>query len=389
MVATVSSAAYTETVDGVTNIYTWSWSGGLSSVRSQYSASATSSPFMRITANMFNLNVKQNNGVDAGSLTRYESIDVSKSGQNKITLYASMPGGNLNKQILEEPVVWLTSATSTQDFSTSSDFSFTIDVSTLDYYNHSTLEGILSFYYVDDCRIRLMNDGSVVYTLTPTFTSVNSVDTSVVGLELFSYSITFTLENSDNSLIEFDKILFDFPCAVNLKPNIDGVTYYSRYFISISNPELVTVPSDEVIEGLLIANASNDDLISKLGTVNTVDQARINAQSSAYSEVATVTGGLAGMTDFSESLRGDVNLSQDVDVLSNDYVIDSVSDMWDIFPWESQFFTVALGMVGSIALLSLVLHGADRGISLSISRSSSNNNRRNNRNNSDNKKGSG
>lgn len=318
---------------------------------------------------MFGTNVRQNGGVPINDWRRYEYIDVADPSQNIINLYASMGEKvNLNTQALEEQVVWLTCSTGEDsDFITTSDFSFTVHLSTLDYFNSDTDNGIVNLYYVDDSRVRLISNGDSVYILKPTYTAINIVTSSVTGLSLYNYSITYSLSNSNNEKIEFDKIYLDFPCAVNLKPPEYSAgeftdLNFSRYTISVSNPVLVTVPTQEMVEQLIISNASNDDLINKLGTVNSVDQARIDAQKTAYSEVATVTGSLSGMTDFSESLSSQVDLSQDVDVLSDAALIDSVNNMWDLFPWDSQFFTVALGMIASIALLSLILHGGERAI---------------------------
>lgn len=365
-VAAVSAAAYTETVDGLYTTYNWDWSSSASSVRS-HTISTDYLPQMHITANMFGVNVKQNNGVNAEKLTRFNTEDVSKSGQNKISLYVSGPLGFTGTVAWEYPCVWFVVGTKRQSFSTTSDFSFKVSLSTIDGYDISTGDGVESYHFIDDCRVRLYNGSELVYILSPTVINSNVVyegtNNSQTARYLYHYDVLFSLDISDNTSVEFDFISFDFPCVVSIPdPYSTTVTQYSRYTISCSNPELIIAPTETMLDDFLVGQNINNDLISKLGTVNTVDQARINAQSSSYNEVASVTGGLSDMTDFSESLQSQVDLSQDVDVLSDGALINSVNNMWDLFPWDSQFMTTAIGMVGSIALLSLVLHGGERAL---------------------------
>ena len=367
VLAATSVAAYTETTDGVEKTYTWDWQGGLSSVRSQYDASALGSPRMIITGRMFGTKVTQNGGVDTDGKTMIESINASDPNQNRVDVYGEIPSDGLNTLINEKPVVWLTSSTGSDDnFVTESDFSFTVKLSTLDYYdNFNSPAGIGSYTYVSQSRIILMSNGSSVKTLTPTYTSVSSVQTSVQGLYLYDYEITFSLDNPHGTRIEFDTILFDFPCAVNLRAPDSGNNYYSRYYVSISNPVLVTVPTEEMLEGLIVANASNDDMIGKLGTVNAADQETISSFNDKSSELSSA------VNDFNNSLDSlpdvDTSYMETPEILEDEAFESSFVDYWETFFGEREFiptlFTLGsflksvISVILWVALISLVITG--------------------------------
>lgn len=361
----VSSVAYTTVKDGLYTTYTWTWEGGLSSVRSDFiQTPGNYEPHMYIYARMFGTNVRQNGGVPYNDWKQYEYLSNYNPDDNEINVFASMGKyKSLNSELGEKYSVWLNTSTAVESFTSSNDFSFRVRLNTFDYYDHVSDEGDIDISNILESRIYLRNGGSYVYTLQPTVTNVQKYSTSVSGLYLYGYDVIFTLDNPNGEEVIFDSIIFSFPCAVNIKPYeaLYGESF-SRYRISVSDVELYEMPSAEVLEQLLIIEEGNSDMINKLGTINSVDQARINAQSSSFSEVATVTGGLSNMTDFSESLSSQVDLSQDVDILSDGDFVTQVSNMWAVFPWDSEFFVVALGMVGSIALLSLVLHGGERAL---------------------------
>lgn len=368
VLAATSVTAYTETTDGVEKTYTWDWQGGLSSVRSQYDASPSGTPRMIITGRMFGTKVTQNGGVETSGKLMNDSINASDPDQNRIDVYAEIPSNGLNASINEKQVVWLTSSTGSDDnFVTESDFSFTVKLSTLDYYDNFNNTGIGSLTYVSQSRIRLMSNGSAVKTLTPTYTTISSVQSSVQGLYLYDYEITFSLDNPYGARIEFDTILFDFPCAVNLRPPYGGNSYYSRYYVSISNPVLVTVPTEEMLENLIVSNASNDDLIGKLGTVNAADQDTLDSFDNKSDELKDV------VAENSE-------LEEQLDLTIPDYAFAPPDEVELFSPHFSEFWATFVGgdevqytgfhqfmrSVISIpvlaALVSLILFGAGSGV---------------------------
>lgn len=370
VLAATSVAAYTETTDGVQKTYTWDWQGGLSSVRSQYNPSYSGNPRMIITARMFGTKVTQNGGVETAGKVMYESINASDPDQNRIDIYAEVPSDGLNISVFERQVVWLTSSTGTDDnFVTTSDFSFTVKLSTLDYFDQPNITGNSELYFVDKSRIKLMLNGQEVESLIPTYTSTSSVPTVVQSLNLYDYEITFSLDNQYNSRIEFDTILFEFPCAVNArKPDeVQGVSYYSRYYVSISDPVLVTVPTEEMLENLIVSNASNDDLIGKLGTVNAADQDTLDSFDSKSEELEDV------VAENSE-------LEEQLDLTIPDYAFAPPDEVELFSPHFSEFWATFVGgdevqytgfhqfmrSVISIpvlaALVSLILFGAGSGV---------------------------
>ena len=358
--AAVSAAAYTEITEGATTTYSWNWGRGTGNIRPYYSKGLPTSS----TPKGMNYKLSIGSGIrdywgTVHRTTLWETIDCTSGRDYPLLCQVESQGSPyISSDIEESPYAIITVYTESipEDIVIVNSL---VDISV----NVSTVIGTIrpgdSAYdeWSDMFTLSFVDGSGSVLSLQPTLVS-SEKKVSLSNYGYYDTTVHFVLDSSEEN-IQFDKLRLSFPLYTFDSSAENG--YYYLYKLGVENPvlDVIDYSTYQMIQANIV---SNDDLITKLGTVNTVDQARINAQNSSYSEVSTVTGSLSGMTDFSESLSSQVDLSQEVDVLSNGSLVDSVNNMWDLFPWDSQFMTTSIGMVGSIALLSLVLHGGERAL---------------------------
>lgn len=390
MVAVCASAAYTTTQDGLSTVYTWGWASDNYVVKSLSSIM----PNAYIRASYDNVTVYQNGpGIVGGNrLGTYSSAlglkNVLQYDAGAKSYVSEGAGLYYLRNNGEYPCAvfsffaedYMSGYANTNALELDGDFS--VSFSYLSYFEDYTA-GSTSGYIMNKIKeTPLVIDvrGGEDYSLMPSVVTSEDIYTSSTGtFRLITLTFVVDLSLSDNLTLIIDGFTvdmyacYDLPVVVSAGSDYE-VPFFTRYNMSFSDVEFRTIPTEEAKEALIIANASNDDLITKLGVINEVDREKITYQRVEYDKVSSSTSQLVGMTDFSETLSSQVDLSQKVDILDNGTLVDGVSNMWDIFPWDSQFFVIAISMIAGISLLSLILHGGERAISSSKNNSRSKNN---------------
>lgn len=272
----------------------------------------------------------QNGGVDYASLSAYDVVSVDNSEQNQIVIYASE---GVPLHFFEYPYVILDVSTGLDDYLLiSHDFTFVIDFVTVGFEPNNPP----NFYMPEIsklCLLKLALKGEDKYILNASYQSVEQLTNSRDEL-LYRYTCFFVMDNPDGENIEFDQINVTFPCAVQLGPGLEispntwTQQYYSRYRVSIADPKLYETADPNSLAVYTGVSAANNQMLQELGTINTVDEARL--QEYDYSNLLT-----DGVIDIWQSKERDIFDSfQDFNLDTNDYIQNLSSEsnsLWEIF----------------------------------------------------------
>lgn len=376
----VSSYAYSiENEPNLNRTYTWKWNDGVESVQSFFlSGNPTGtapSRNMHIRAGMtgYGSGVTQNGGVNYTSLSAYDVVSVDSSSQNPIIIYASQ---GIPLAPYEYPYVILNVSTGRDDYLLiSHDFTFVVDFITIGFEPNNTPSGYMP-EVSSLCKLKLALSGEDKYVLNASYQSVEQL-TNSRDEKLYRYTCFFVMDNTDGDNIEFDQINVTFPCAVQLGSGIQNADntwsqqYYSRYRVSISDPKLYETADPNSLAVYTGVSAANNQMLQELGTINTVDESRL--QGYDISNILT-----DGVIDIFQARERDIFDSfQDLKLDTNDYIQNLSSEsnsLWEIFfGTDETQLTLFNIFLRDCCLISILLIGTSvllfslGGLSISIS----------------------
>lgn len=208
--------------------------------------------------------------------------------------------------------------------------------------------------------ISLYNGNSLVATLNSSIVNKRLLG-SYGSVDFYDYDIEYVANIT--SKITFDRIVvFEYLIPMphyNLDMNGSN---YNRFRFSMTDVTVTVLASQSAQDYYQAIQVGNRDMQTYFNTINTIDSNRIDSINSDYNKLNETNQQVSQMTSFETELRNDFDVSYKPDVLTDSAVLDTVDTFWDILPLDNEFFTSVFGMVGSIALLSLILHAGGRGV---------------------------
>lgn len=394
----VSASAYTVTQDGLNTIYEWEIES-LSSIQAliipkgQGGIAPSFTPTMRMraalsgTSNIVyynstssDINITLNSkriGVATHSVGLGNSVSIASTG---------LPGfKTANSDFYESNIAVVTLRSDVELLSMKeSYYTFSVDFSTIyDFYastNIGETEEERLEIFTSACKVYLLNDNSVVATLSPSKMSFLTTGATIQNSDDFieekgdvryydRCSVEFLIRNEVEEF-EIDSIQFSFPCMVGTSMSgISGEPPYYFWFQSVgfSNPKMEVITKTQY-DGMVIANYQNDNLIKQLSTVNTIDQTRIDSANSSFGGFSSVVGSLSSAEASLDTELDPSSFDTPDFVKSN---VDVLSDYWSVFFGSDsslspgglfEFLRNIVAAVPVISLLSTVLFGVGGGI---------------------------
>lgn len=245
----------------------------------------------------------------------------------------------------------------TFQISTDDDISVKLSLSTLAL---SGTGGLDIGEYYSSPTIHLYNSDVLVATLNSTIINKRLLG-SVDDLDMYDYDIEYVADITRS--ITFDRIVVEgFSIPMPFNNLVNSGSNYNRFRFSMSDVTVTVLASQTAQEYYQAIQAGNRDMQNYYNTINTVDSNKIDSINDDYNKLNNVNQQVSQMTSFETELRNDFDVSYKPDVLTDSVVLDTVDTFWNILPLDNEFFTSVFGMVGSIALLSLILHAGGRGV---------------------------
>lgn len=376
LVSTFVSAAVTSTKDGVNTIYTYDYDPSLLTV------SYDNSYNVHMTLTALGQVYRINGGCNYTEKDIVLNLNASNPGDNLINVYYSQSdlglGGNTRNLGLQVRMQSNSYRISTQD-----DLKFKARINTIRSGSDQPIPKLYLYDYVTQESYEL--SGNVVEL-------VNVFNVPNTNVSYYTYDIEYLLnvKTEGNLYFSFDYIYFTLPATLDLQYSLhEDESLYNRYRLSVSDIEVTVMANQSVLDYYNALSASNDDMKQFYSEVNSVDSSKIDSINTGYNKLDSVNSQLSNIESFENELKNDFDISDQPDVLSDSTMLGVVSDIWDILPLENSFFTTVFGMIGSIALLSLILHAGDRGVNIILGGSSSARSSRSERNKNSNNNKSG
>lgn len=364
----MSASAYTVEPDGVDKVYTWdiddNWSFNT------YSSNFPNAEYIQTeSSNRFQVNA-------IGSTKRfYGGANMSGTLVNHYNFYSEydLPYRiNIYYDYYRYYVVADASRSclfnfisSDDEFSSTKSLNFNFDITSIGYSTRDPSE-----YLTSHLKLNLTYNNVVQYSLTPSLVSYQNY-TSFGDSNMYFMSVNFGLDIESGESVIFNGFTLEFNCVLPESDSLSNVgTQYNRISLGMSKLKCTEFADKTVSDYYDALTASNNQMINYYNTINSVDQAKIDSQKNAFSGMQAETSKLNQVSSLDDTLKSQFDVSDQPIILGDSDFLGTVESYWDLLPLEDEFFATAFGMIGSIALLSLILHAGARGVHISTSRSS-------------------